>query len=300
VSTPLLEQLREFAEKNDWDGVLAAGTQIQAMAGPAAERAEAVHILGRAHWNRAHTPGIENDPWDLKLAVQFARQALALASEDHDLQGRITKALGTRLVTIGRFTEGRKLLQRWMFYHYTSPVSQVAALAEAQYSLGYSYRYEADLIAAEQWYNAAVSNFGRAGNTDWVQLTTCALAQVQARQGHARVATGTLAQVPIGGPHEAYRLKAQAEVYASAGADFEALVVGEQASEALLELDDQDPWELAELHLLLADLQSRAGNRTEQLKHLALAQDVLRTSPRHDLYRLACMLLDYDRKEVSA
>jgi tetratricopeptide (TPR) repeat protein len=295
--TALLEQLRELAVGNDWDGVLVLKNEILATIGPAAERAEAIHTLGRAHWHRAHAPGIEHDPWDLKLAVQYARQALSLASGDPDLQGRIQKALGTRLVTIGRFSEGRKLLVAWLSDHLGDTYQR---RAEACYSIGYSYRYEGELRGAENWYWRAYGDFANAGNTEWMHLTKCAIGQVLARQGRVTEALDLVTAIPDDSQRP-YLLKALTEIMAAHGDTHTAITIGEMASEALLELDDQDPWELAELHLLLADLQFRAGNRTEQLKHLALAQDVLRTSPRHDLYRLACMLLDNDdRKEESA
>jgi putative Mn2+ efflux pump MntP len=74
-------------------------------------------------------------------------------------------------------------------------------------------------------------------------------------------------------PHDGYRLKALVEILAADGNVDAALRTGEQASEALLELDSDDPWELAELHLLLADLQLKAGH-VESLTNGAVTRKV--------------------------
>lgn len=284
-----MQQLVKLADAKDWTRILSLKSEAEALLAPAADRAMVLSILGRAHWN------LERNPWDLAESIRYARSAASL----DDLGGLALKHLGVRLVTIGRYQEGRRILQTWLgrFAEWKPEVQ--AGLADVQYSLGYAARYDGDMASAELWYRSARESFMAAGDTVWASRTACALVQVLVRRGQTSSARRIVDGVPFG-VCDAYRLKATVELLAAEGQTDAALATGDLASEHLVELDVPDPWELAELHLLLADLQFQAGNDTAGNMHAELAMDALRTSKRHDLYRAACLLLDYQLKEVSA
>jgi|GEM_PF-4195431 len=295
MSHALITHMRQLAKQHDWTGLLALESDTYSLTEPK-DRAWGLHLLGCAHWN------LSRDAFDLSQAVRYARAAVKLDF----LGGRVPKVLGIRLVTLGKYTEGRRILQDWLS-HFTmwEPEAQ-ADLPHVQYSLGYAARYEGHFRQAQLWYATALAEFSQAGNTEWTILTSCALVQVEARMGLIDQAKAVFATIPEGTEHEGYRLKAMTELLAAMARrheDFdisEALAAGEAASSALFAHNDDDPWELAELHLLLADLQFQAGNYAEKEVHLALAMDVFRLSPRQDLYKAACLLLDHDGKEVPA
>lgn len=285
-----VSDLQRLMDDQNWLGILAHEQEIIAAHGTNAERAFGLYTLGYAYWC------LRRDAWECKVAVQYLQQATQL---DH-LHGKALKALGAVLITIGYYQQGRHALQTWLsrFPEWTSDVQ--ACLADVQYSMGYAARYEGDLAQSEQWYMAARNTYSRDGNIDWVWCTNCNLAQVQARNGRPASARATLNLLAEDGPFEAYRLKALVEVLVAEGYFEDALTTGERASEALLDLADPDPWELAELHITLADLHQKTGNQVERDKHLQVASDALSISPRHTLYAVARSLLEGSILEVSA
>lgn len=283
-----LADLQQLADEQRWTEIQNLKSEIDAMAGTPQDRAWALHILGRAYWN------IGQDPFSLAASIRCARQVVQL---DH-LDGRALKSLGTRLITVGQYREGIRTLRSWIDrYDQWAPEIQ-AGLVEVHYTLGYAARYTRHWSQAELWYTTALDGFQAAGNTEWIHLTSCALAQVKARMGKTEEAWDLLDHVPTTGPSVAYRLKAAVEILAANGHHHAALHLGDQAAEALVDLNDPDPWELAELHTLLADLQSQAGNLAEQDLHLSAAMHVMRGSLRHDTYTVVCLLLDRNGKEV--
>ncbi|HYG59123.1 MAG TPA: tetratricopeptide repeat protein [Symbiobacteriaceae bacterium] len=287
MSTTLLEQLNRLTEAHAWESVVNLTREIRAMDGPAVDRATASYLLGIAHWH------LGRDPWDYTLAVRYLRQAAKV--QDQSLGARVLRNLGSMLVTIGRFAEGRQILQVWITEF--GPENP-GYIADAQYSIGYAYRYEGRPVQAALWYRQALAGFTAAGNTEWIHNSSCALVQALAKGGRLTQARELLDSIPIGGSHEAYRLKAATELLAAEGNTDAAMATGELAAEHLLELEDQDSWELAELHALLARLQFQAGHMLDRDMHADLAMDCLRASKRHDLLRMVCLLLDHEREEV--
>lgn len=286
----LVDLLCRLDDQGNWHDILALDPQVRVMTGSPADRARALHFLGRAYWNLGN---LQLNPWHVNQSVRCAKLALKL----DPLEGLALKTLGSRLVTIGQFREGRQLLNQWLVvYAHTNPVH----LAGVQYTMGYAARYERNLQQAQAWYSQARETFRAAGYDEWACLTNCALVQVLARMEQPATARALLSEIPVTGSHYAYRLKCEVELLAAEGRDTEALHIGEMASSALLDLDDPDAWELIELHTLLAQLQFRTGNLVERDKHMAIVNDALRTSPRHDLYTAASLLLDHDRKEEIA
>lgn len=285
----MIDHLTQLHDTEQWTAVVELHDSIMSLQGPAYTRAEALYILGRAYWRLAR------DPFDYARAVQLARETVRL----DDLGGRAPKALGIRLVTLGRYQEGTRILQAWISrFHQWDPAVQ-AELCDVTYALGYAARYQGDYLRAEMWYSQAAKLFGDTSNDEWAALTTCGLAQVKARLGRTDEARELLMNIPQEGARGAYRLKTEVEILTAEGRADEALAAGENARDALLELDDPDPWELAELHMLLARLQYQAGNLASRDRHLYVVDQVLRQSPRHDLYAQARLLLDLDEKEVA-
>lgn len=280
-----IEELQQLMQHQNWLAIIARTDEVNSFAGSACERAQAFHALGRAHW------GLSRDACDLTAAVRYARAAVRL----DDLQGQSLKTMGWFLVTVGCYDEGVRALSTWLArYHEWSPQVQ-AGLADVQYNLGYAARYQRRFQQAELWYTAALTAYTQSGDLRWAELTSCALAQVLARLGFPDRARRILDNVT---GQDAYRLKALVEILVAEGDTDQALIAGEDASAALLTLEDDDPWELAELHILMADLQSHAGNLVQRNQHLSVVMEVLRQSPRHDLYTTARLLLERDREEV--
>lgn len=287
MSQALIEELRRLVRERNWTAVTAREQDILRTACPAAERARALYMLSHARWN------LGRGPFDFANAIRHAREAAKL----DDLQGKALHWLGSRLVTIGQFREGRAVLQRWISRFSEWPESVQAGLADVQYALGYAARYERDLAQAVLWYGAALESFRKGSDTVGLSNTCYALAKVLVRTGRHDEARQILAGMPASAG-DGYQLAAMAEVLAAEGNITEALLAGEQASAALLDQVDSDPWELAELHLFLANLQYQVGDIADKDKHATLALDALSSSPRHDLYTAACLLLDTDRTEV--
>jgi tetratricopeptide (TPR) repeat protein len=280
-----IEELQQLMQHQNWVEIIVRADDISRFAGSVRERAVAFHALGRAHW------ALSRDACDLAAAVRYARAAVRL----DDLHGQSLKTMGWFLVTVGCYDEGTRALNTWLARHHEWSPQVQAGLADVQYNLGYAARYQRRFQQAELWYSAALAGYIQAGNQHWAELTSCALAQVLARQGLPDRARVILDNVTS---QEAYRLKALVEIFVAEGNANQALIIGETASAALLALADDDPWELAELHILLADIQSHAGNLAERDQHLSVVMEVLRQSPRHDLYTTARLLLERDREEV--
>lgn len=284
-----LDHLTHLVGVQAWTTIISLRTEIESFGGPARDRAAALDALSRACWHTA------SDPFGYAQAIRYAREAARL----DDLCGQASRMLGSMLITVGRYEEGAQILRNWHArYHQWEPAVQ-QRLADVQYNLGYATRYQGLYSQAELWYAAAGQGYAAAGNETWACYVSCALAQVQARMGRSEAARQNLSRVPVGGDYEGYRLKAMTEILAAEGDHEAALVIGEDASEALTDMNDEDPWELAELHVLLAKLQFQAGNLVDRDRHLEVVDVVLRTSPRHDLYTQVRLLLDLDGKEVA-
>lgn len=289
VSELQLDNLMHLVSQQDWTTILGLRTEIEQFQGSARERAVALDALGQAEWYLAQTP------FDYAQAIRRAREA----AHTDDVGGSTIRRLGSRLVTIGRYVEGSRLLQAWLtHFHQWDPEAQ-RQLGNVQYTLGYAVRYQALYPQAELWYSAALQTYEASDDETWTCYTACALAQVRARMGNPVGARQALSQVPVNAGYEGYRLKAMVEILTVEGDHEAALALGEGAAEALSALDDPDPWELAELHVLLANLQYQAGNLVERDRHLEVVDLVLRQSPRHDLYTQVRLLLDLDGKEVA-
>lgn len=288
MSTALLEQISRLTEAQDWESTVNLTNEILAIEGPAADRAMGLYRLGLAHWR------LGRNPFDYTQAIGYLRQAAKI----DDLDGKVVRNLGSMLVTIGRFAEGRHVLQEWIHFFRLWSADEQGNLPGVQYTTGYAFRYEGRPAHAVLWYEQALKGFRDAGKIEWITKTSCALVQALVKIKRVTEARQLLDTIPVGSSCEAYRLKAATEVLAAEGNIDSALAMGELASEHLVEMDDPDPWELAELHALLALLQFQAGHTADRDMHLDLAMDCLRASQRHDLYRMVSLLLDHKREEV--
>lgn len=285
--TSLPNRVMSLVNRSEWNSIIAMRDEIEVMAGTPEERAFGLYALGCAYW------GLADDPWDYAQSIRYARRAAEL----HDLGGLAPKVLGTRLITLGIFAEGTRVLQALIAKWPSCSAMNDAHLCDVQYSLGYAAQYQYRYSEAELWYRAAMSGYEKVGDERCQYLSACALAEVLAKMGRNTEARSVLDRVPPGKSCEGYRLKALVEILYSERELNAATEVGERASEALLSVDD--PWELVELHTLLANIQHQAGNYAERDKHLEVVETALRLSPRHDLYAKARLLLNLDWREVA-
>ena len=290
MSEALITKLLRLIDESDWTAMIDLESTALMLESPA-DRARCLYMLSHARWN------LGRDAFDYAQAIRLAHMTVKL----DDLKGKSLHHLGRLLVTVGRFRDGRLILQRWIARFHEWPADVQAGLAHVQYTLGYAARYERDWRQAELWYSEALASFRSAGDETWISNVGCALSKVFVRTGRPTKARQLLDTACRTNETEGYRLSALAEVLAAEGHLQEAQSVGEQASEALINLiAGEPPWELVELHLFLATLKDQAGAIHDKDKHLALALEVMGMSPRHDLYTAACLLLDNDRQEVNA
>ncbi len=286
MSQALLDDLYNLMRARQWSGILERESEFLTIAEPALSRARALHILSQARWNRGR------DPFDYAQAVRFAREAVSLNPQG----GKALHWLGTCLVTLGRYKEGRRVLQQWMARYSEWPESVQVGLGDVQYALGYAARYEHDLVQAEMWYQAALTTFATQGD-DRASRTRCALAQVRARLRRTDTAEQILGD-GVAPAFRPYELGAWAVVHAMAGRNDLAVATADAALGLFADLEDSDPWEWAELHLLVAQLGQQMGDLALRNMHLELASETLAASPRNDLYTAARLLLDNERREV--
>lgn len=292
MSVHEINQLVALVNEQNWTELLAQESSIVAMVHPGPEYARVLYGLAHARWHRGQ------DATDYVAAIRYTRAAAQL----DPLNGRILHGLGSFLITIGHYAEGTRVLQRWIARHRLWSTADRSRIGDVQYALGYAARYSGDLARAEIWYSAAHRSYMVHEDYRGAGVTLCALATAQARLGYPEKGLATLSQGHFPPDLQGYELAARAQIYAARGsrALYQlAIDCAEEALTALGDAADADPWEMAELHVLIADLGSRLGDDGLCRQQAGWAVDMLHASPRHNLYTVARLILDHEWKEVA-